>query len=408
MRGVFASCALAALLLAVAWADHNHHGHNHDSEHSHEDGVGCQQLASPNADFAFALYKSLKAKTAAGKNIFYSPLGISTALSMLSTGAHGETHSQLFSSLGYSTLNQTQVNEGYKYLMHVLGHNEQLNVGNAVALHSDFSPLETFRNDVKRYYSGEIFTFNATEPDEAVAEINTYIANKTQGKTRDMVQSLGPDLAMVIINYVYFKAQWEKPFDSSKTQKEDFHVDEHTTVQVDMMYRMGRYDFYQDQENHTSILLLPYKGNTSMMIVLPDEGKMQEVEDFISKEHIKHWHDKLFKHLVDVFLPKFSISTKACLGDTLKELGITDAFTAAANFCGMSDDVKLQVSKVSHQAVLSVDETGTEAAGVTTIELMPVMMPSSIKLNRPFLVLILWHSAKSILFMGKINNPTAK
>uniref|UniRef100_A0A3P9BDW0 Serpin domain-containing protein n=1 Tax=Maylandia zebra TaxID=106582 RepID=A0A3P9BDW0_9CICH len=82
-------------------------------------------LSAPNADFAFALYKRLNARTAAGNNIFFSPLGISTALSVLSTGAHSETHSQLFSSLGYSTLNQTQVNEAYQHLFHVLGQSQE-------------------------------------------------------------------------------------------------------------------------------------------------------------------------------------------------------------------------------------------------------------------------------------------
>nr|XP_020472605.1 alpha-1-antiproteinase 2-like [Monopterus albus] len=210
MRGVFASCALAALLLAVAWADHNHHGHNHDSEHSHEDGVGCQQLASPNADFAFALYKSLKAKTAAGKNIFYSPLGISTALSMLSAGACDKTHSQLFSGLGYSTLNQTQVNEGYKHLFHMLGHsqeNQRLDVGSGVAVHSDFSPLEKFLKDISHYYSGELFKVDFSKPDKAAAEINQFIANKTQDKIKDMVQDLDPTVAMILINYVYFRGR---------------------------------------------------------------------------------------------------------------------------------------------------------------------------------------------------------
>ncbi|MCQ4172048.1 serpin family protein, partial [Hafnia paralvei] len=78
-----------------------------------------------------------------------------------------------------------------------------------------------------------------------------------------------------------------------------------------------------------------------------------------------------------------------------------------ADFSGMSDEIKLKVSKVSHQAVLSVDETGTEAAASTTIEVMPMSMPDTMTLNRPFLVFILEHSTKSILFMGKINNPTA-
>lgn len=70
-------------------------------------------------------------------------------------------------------------------------------------------------------------------------------------------------------------------------------MDENTKVQVDMMKRTGRYDFYQDAENHTSVIMLPYKGNTSMVIILPEEGKMAEVESSIHKEQIHHWHDSL-------------------------------------------------------------------------------------------------------------------
>lgn len=89
--------------------------------------------------------------------------------------------------------------------------------------------------------------------------------------------------------------QWEKPFDANYTSKEEFVVDENTKVEVDMMKRTGRFDFYQDSDNHTSVVMLPYKGNTSMMIVLPDKGKMNEVEGYINKEYIRHWHDSLFR-----------------------------------------------------------------------------------------------------------------
>ncbi|XP_035535197.1 alpha-1-antitrypsin homolog [Morone saxatilis] len=409
MHGIFTSCALATLLLAAAWADHHHH-HGHGTEHSHDGEMSCHKLSPPNADFAFALYKSLNAKAAAGKNIFYSPLGISTALSMLSTGASGETHSQLFSSLGYSAHNQAQINEAYEHLFHMLGHsqeNQQMVVGNAAAVRSGFNPLEKFLNDVKHFYSGEIFNVDFTKSAEAAAEINRFIASKTQDKIKDMVKDLDPEMAMVLINYVFFRGQWEKPFDGNLTSKADFHVDDTTTVQVDMMKKTGRFDSYQDVENHTTVIMLPYKGNTSMMIVLPDEGRMAEVEGYINKDYLRHWHDSLFRNSVDLFLPKFSISTEATLDSTLKELGITNAFADNADFSGISEEVKLKVSKVSHQAVLSVDETGTEAAAATTIEIMPMSMPETIKLDRPFLVFILEHSTRSILFMGKINNPTA-
>lgn len=89
--------------------------------------------------------------------------------------------------------------------------------------------------------------------------------------------------------------EWEKPFNGNLTTKMDFHVDESTKVQVDMMKRTGRFDYYNDFDNHSSIIMLPYKGNTSMMIVLPSEGKMKDVEGSISREQILHWHNSLFR-----------------------------------------------------------------------------------------------------------------
>ncbi|KAI3364092.1 hypothetical protein L3Q82_010921, partial [Scortum barcoo] len=404
MRGTFASYALAALLMAVAWADH------HGSHHSDDEEMSCHKLSTANADFAFALYKNLNAKAAAGKNIFYSPFGISTALSMLTTGAGGETHKQLFSTLGYSSHTQAQVNEVYEDLLQMLGqgpHNQQLNVGNGLAVLSGFNLLEKFLNDIKHYYSGEVFSMDFTKPAEAAAEINMFIARKTHDKIRDQVKDLDATIVMVLINFVYFRGQWEKPFDGNLTQKADFHVDESTNVQVDMMRRTGRFEFYQDFDNHTAVIMLPYKGNTSMMVVLPDEGRMKEVEAYINKDYLRHWHDSLSLRSVNLYLPKFSISAEASLDTTLKEMGITDAFTDNADFSGMSEEVKLKVSKVSHKAVLSVDETGTEAAAATTFEFMPMSMPGVMKLDRPFMVFILEHSTRSILFMGKINDPTA-
>lgn len=100
---------------------------------------------------------------------------------------------------------------------------------------------------------------------------------------------------MVFKVFVSHTGQWEKPFDGNLTYKADFQVDEATKVQVDMMKRTGRYDFYQDNQNFTTVVMLPYKGNTSMMIVLPDEGKMNDVEGFINKDYLKHWHNSLFR-----------------------------------------------------------------------------------------------------------------
>ncbi|XP_034084580.1 alpha-1-antitrypsin homolog, partial [Gymnodraco acuticeps] len=279
------TCVGPLLLLAAAWAGHHHH-YGADGSHTHEEYVRWLKLSCSNADFAFALYKSLNANAAAGKNIFFSPLGISTALSMVSTGAGNRQ--QLFSSLGYSAHTQEQVNEAYEHLFHMMRHSEehhQVDLGSGVAFQTGYSPLEKFQNDVKDDYFGRIFTVNFTKPAEAADDINKLIANRTNNMITDMVKDLDPRTIMMIINYVYFRGQWEEPFDANHTQ-------------------------------------LPYKGNTSMMIVLPEEGKMKEVEGYISKDYVKHWHDSVIRRSVRLSLPKFSISADASLESTLKEMDI--------------------------------------------------------------------------------------
>ncbi|KAJ0061382.1 hypothetical protein NL108_017541, partial [Boleophthalmus pectinirostris] len=220
-----------------------------------------------------------------------------------------------------------------------------LNVGNGVAVSNNFAPLGSFISEVNQHYSAKIFKVDFSRPQEAAAEINSFIANKTHDKIKDMVKDLDPTMAMVLINYVYFRGQWEKPFDGNYTSKAEFSVDENTKVQVDMMKRTGRYDFYQDMDQHASVIMLPYKGNTSMMVVLPEEGKMAEVEAAICKDHLKRWHDSLTRNSVDLFMPKFAVSGRALLDASLKELGITDAFSDKADFSGISDEIKLKVSR---------------------------------------------------------------
>ena len=215
----------AAVLLAVACAA-PHHGdhmghtleqyqHTHaaaEEVHRHQGPDICLKLSLPNANFAFSLYKSQSAKVAAGKNIFYSPVGIATALSMLSVGARADTHSQLFAALGYSngSLTQKQVDEAYEHLIHKLGHKQEsqvLELGNALAVRNDFVPVEKFVTDIKRYYSGEPFNVDFSNAVEAAAKINDFISRKTMGKITDQVKDLDPDTAMVLINYVSFKGK---------------------------------------------------------------------------------------------------------------------------------------------------------------------------------------------------------
>lgn len=214
MRAIVASCTLAALLLAVASGndvhDHQHHQHHQHGPKGHDGEASCHLLSNGNADFGFALYKLLNKKSDATKNIFFSPLGISSALSVLSKGARGDTHSQLFSSLGYGAFNQSQVDEAYEHLFHMFMHqkgNQQLLLGNAAAVHHAFKPRDAYMKDIKDFYSAEAFSVNFTKPEEAAAVINKYIAENTKDMIKDQVKDLDPNTAMVLINYIFFKGR---------------------------------------------------------------------------------------------------------------------------------------------------------------------------------------------------------
>ncbi|XP_060772206.1 alpha-1-antitrypsin homolog [Neoarius graeffei] len=426
MRRKIQCCLTFAFLLMVALADHQeshddgkrspdlhhhlHHGKNephpsHDGKHD-----SFHKISSHNADFAFTLYNKLSSHTdAKGKNLIFSPLSISIALSMLALGAKGETHSQIFSTLGYSSFTEDQVNEAYEHLLNTLDHNQEsalLEIGGGLAVQEDFKPINQFLKDLQHFYNGEAFSVDFSKPEVAVQEVNKFIAKKTNDTITDILKSLDQDTILVLINYIYFRDKWEKPFNVEHTRKADFHVDENTKVTVDMMQRTGYYDFYHDWANFTSVIKLPYKGNTSILIVLPDERKLEEVEKHLSKESLKYWQDKLFRRRIGFSLPKFSISASFSLGNTLKELGITDAFSNNADFSGMSEKTKLKASKVLHQGVLKVDEKGMDTAAVTTIEVFPSSQPYTLNINRSFLVFFVEHHTKSIFFMGKITNPT--
>lgn len=131
---------------------------------------------------------------------------------MLAKGAREETYNQLVSALGYSRLTQDQIDEAYTHLFSMIqssDNNQALSLGNAVAVRQGFSPLQTYQNNVERYFSGKLFEVNFNEPASAAQEINTFIATKTHNMIQDQVKDLDPETAMLLINYIYFKGRFQ-------------------------------------------------------------------------------------------------------------------------------------------------------------------------------------------------------
>ncbi|NXX12915.1 A1AT2 antiproteinase, partial [Podargus strigoides] len=364
------------------------------------------------ADFVFRFYKQAISKEA-DKNVFFSPMSISTAFAMLAVGAKSTTLSQIFEGLGFDSLDETRmhdIHESFHKVLAVLNCtdvNITLNIGNAFFTAIGYEPEETFLQSTEQFYDAEFFSSNFHEPEEAKTQINKYVEEKTKGKIPELIAGLDPSTVLVIVNYIFFKAAWEKSFDPLRTYEDDFFVNTNASVRVNMMQRDSDYDSYYDQDLSCEVLELPYQGTARALLILPDDGKMKQVEDALSKETVCKWDNNLVTRRLDLRLPKISISGSYDVKNLFVEMGITEVFSSNADLSGISGSHNLQVSQAVHKALLVVDEAGTEAAGATAIILTRLLRPSAtIKFNRPFLMLISDKVTNTTLFMGKIVDPT--
>ncbi|XP_062974058.1 alpha-1-antiproteinase 2-like [Elgaria multicarinata webbii] len=381
-------------------------GH-HDGDTHNGTSVAALKLHPSTVHFALELYKELSSASP-GKNILFSPIIISAAFSLLSLGAKSATHTQILEGLSFNLTNiqEKEIHNGLHDLLSALTHSDneiKLDIGQALFVREQLKLLPEFLDHVNAHYTADILPAKFQEPKEAEKQINDYVEKKTHGKIMDLVKDLAPETALVIISYILFQGNWEKPFDPQWTREEDFFVDQNTTVRVPMMQRMGWFHYYFDEELSCVVVRLDYSGTAKAFFVLPDAGKSEQLEKALSEEVLAKWAEKVQRNTAQVHLPKFNMSTSYELKEPLKKLGITDVFSDHADLSGITDQ-PLKVSKVTHKAVLALDEKGTVAAAAGAVEAMPMSMPPTIRFNHPFLGFIVRNNV--VLFAAKIVDPS--
>lgn len=420
------SLYLFSLLLALQVQSYHHARHRRSldgdevtSEDQHlpseEQGKTLpysQKIAPNNANFAFEMYRHI-ASHATDKNIFFSPLSISIAFAMLNLGARSETQNQIYKGLTFnlSEIEEDEIHKEFHQLIHELNRPDnkaQVNIGNALFIEESLKILPKFLEDVRSLYEAEGFLTNFNDLAAAVQQINDYVRNKTQGKMTQAVEELDPDSVLVLINYIFFRAFWENPFDADLTSERNFYPDKNTTVKAKMMYRQGHYSMLHDKDLSCCVVEVPYKGNASALFILPDEGKMQQVENALTIETLAKWKTSFKMREIHLLIPKVSFSASYDLKELLQKQGIIDAFTDFADLSGITGKPDLKVSKALHKAVVDIHESGTEAAAVTVIDITPRSSPrTTVKINRPAILLIISKEKHSIIFVGKIVDPTS-
>ncbi|VTJ80650.1 Hypothetical predicted protein [Marmota monax] len=386
-----------------------------DSEESdaskHDQENSASHRIAPNlAEFAFSLYRVL-AHHSNITNIFFSPVSIATALASLSMGTKAETHTQILEGLGFNLTEtaEADIHQGFQHLLQTLNRPNsqlQLTTGSGLFIDHNLKLLDKFLEDVKNLYHSEAFSTNFTNTEEAKKQINTYVEKGTQGKIVDLVKDLDRGSVLALVNYIFFKGTWEKPFKVDRTMEQDFHVDEATTVRVPMMNRLGMFDLHYCHTLSSMMLKMNYLGNVTAIFIMPKVGRMEYVEDTITKEFLDKFLKKDYTSKATVHFPKLSISGTIDLKSVLTTLGITKVFSHEADLSEITEDAPLRVSQALHKAVLTIDEKGTEDEGDTVKGPMALTLAPQVKFNSPFLVIIYEHSTKSPLFVGKVVNPT--
>ncbi|KAG3260438.1 alpha-1-antitrypsin-like protein CM55-MS [Ictidomys tridecemlineatus] len=210
-----------------------------DASKPDQEHPACHKIAPNLAEFALSLYRVL-AHESNTTNIFFSPVSIATALASLSLGTKADTHTQIMEGLGFNLteISEADIHQGFQHLLQNLNKPNsqlQLTTGNGLFIDHNLKLLDKFLEDVKNLYHSEAFSTDFTNTDEAKKQINTYVEKGTQGKIVDLVKDLNRDSILALVNYIFFKGKWEKPFEVDHTKEEDFHVDQHTR-RVDLYF----------------------------------------------------------------------------------------------------------------------------------------------------------------------------
>ncbi len=377
-------------------------------------------LADGNGAFAFDLYQALREQDG---NLFYSPHSISLALAMTYAGAGGQTASQMATTLRFS-LPQDRLHAGFNALDLELasrgegdedGEGFRLNVVNAVWGQQGHPFQEAFLDVLAESYGAGVRQADfVAAPEESRLAINDWVAENTEDRIRDLIPPdvINPLTRMVLTNAIYFNASWSYPFVEANTRQRPFHLLDGSAVDVPMMKTEEEF-LYAAGDGYQAVDL-PYAGDElSMTVIVPDRGRFREFEDSLDSVLVDRIMAGLEFRYVALDLPKFEFESQFRLGETLRSMGMSDAFdSAASDFSGMDgrsclsgDPECLYIREVVHKAFVSVDEAGTEAAAATAVMMQAESAPPSpvsVMVDRPFIFLIRDRETGAVLFAGRV------
>jgi serpin B len=380
-----------------------------------------QKLIADNSAFALALYQAVRETEG---NLFFSPYSLSLALAMTYAGARADTESQMAAALHFG-LPQEKLHPAFNALDLSLPRGKaktkegqptegfRLHIANALWGQTDDQFLPAFLDTLAENYGAglQLLDFRA-DPEAARDTLNRWVSEQTEKKIQDLFPqgSITELTRLVLANAIYFNAAWLHPFEAERTRDGDFHLLDGGKVTVPMMTETEMLG-YAAAEGYQAVELPYAGGDFSMVVMLPAEGQFAQFEQSLDVGRVGAIVSGLQTANVHLTLPKFTYSTRLSLKQTLTAMGMKDAFVPnIADFSGMAGTRDLFIMDVLHQAYVKVDEAGTEAAAATGVVVGVTSAPPppvEVRIDRPFLFVIRHRETGTLLFVGRVVDPTA-
>ncbi len=373
-------------------------------------------LVDGNNAFALDIYRSLHSESG---NLILSPYSMSLALAMTYAGAHGETESQMANVLHF-TQSQDVLHPAFNALDLALAEvptdlrkNQDpltLNIANAVWAEQTYPFQQDYLDTIALNYGAGVFLADfKNQFESARKDINQWVGDETKNKIKNPLSedTVNADTRMVLVNAIYFKADWDSPFNALSTEKSPFYLLDDSQVTVQMMRDEFSIPYYAG--NGYQAVELPYAGQTTAMdIILPDAGNYEAFESSFGSETYAEMINGFQYAGVIMGLPRFTFTKDFNLTNILTEMGMPDAFDInAADFSGMTGEKDMYIGNVLHKAFVAVDEKGTEAAAATISIMIGGAAPFDVPFtaDHPFIFIIRDTVNGQILFIGRVLNP---
>ena len=372
-----------------------------------------EAMVRSDQQFAFDFFANLFDEEAftEDKNFMVSPLSLSMALAMTMNGAAGETDRVMKKTLQMDDYSKTEINSYYKKLKEALLKTDpttKLSIANAIFANRQVAVHPDFIKTNQLYYDATVQPVDFSDA-TTTDIINKWASDQTHGLIRKVIERTNAQDLMYLLNALYFKGMWSTGFHARNTTQRPFTYENGARKSVDMMRQTAKFNYTENQ--NLQLVQLPYGNQAfSMMVLLPREGK--KLKDVVTAARQGDYWSGLKSGLreaeVELFLPKFKTKYSKKLNDVLTRMGMGITFTDAADFSGISD-IPARISFVKQDTYISTDESGTEAAAVTTVGMEMTSMPTQPKkvifnAERPFIYIIQENSTGAILFMGAVKN----